>query len=179
MSVLVLLCGVQGSGKSTFARSLADRLEVTLVSTDSIRQELTGEYGGVIPSQTPLVMKMAKEKIRKALKTPQRVVLYDATNTTRKARRPFVTLAQGARACVAAGYFPVSLNVAMTRVKQRTDQAHVPLQTVRQTHSRFAVPARSEGFDWIFNGSAIAIDECAEVIGRLALATPEITLQPR
>lgn len=171
MSVLVLLCGVQGSGKSTFARNLSERLDVTTVATDAIRHELTGEYGGFIPTQTPLVMKLAKAQVRAALEVeaPRKIVLYDATNATPKARRPFITLARQARACVAACFFKVPLHVAMQRVERRTEQAPVPLKALRQTHGHFVAPSATEGFDWVFCGSETTIDECVrnlEAIGQ-------------
>jgi aminoglycoside phosphotransferase family enzyme/predicted kinase len=39
---LFTLCGLMGSGKSSFARLLAERLDVVLVSSDLVRKELAG-----------------------------------------------------------------------------------------------------------------------------------------
>lgn len=168
MSVLLVLCGVQGSGKSTYARALAEQLDLVIVATDAIRHELTGEYGGFVASQTRQVLRLAKERVRAALAAPESVAVYDATNATVDARRPFVLLAREQGASVAAGYFETPLATAWERVRHRSGQARVPLQAVRQTYDRFVVPAIAEGFDWVFDASAVSVQACACTLRRLA-----------
>lgn len=42
---LWVMCGLSGSGKSTIAKQLAQEHENTvIVSSDSVREELTGDY---------------------------------------------------------------------------------------------------------------------------------------
>lgn len=168
VSVLLMLCGVQGSGKSTFAKALAEQLDLVMVATDAIRQELTGEYGGFVASQTRQVLRLAKERVRSGLAVPERVVVYDATNATVPARRPFVLLAREQGAAVAAGYFETPLAVALARVRRRRGQARVPWHAVRQTYERFVVPSAAEGFDWVFDASGIDVETCARTLQGLA-----------
>lgn len=78
MNKLIILVGIQGSGKSTYARSLAnkDPENIVIVSRDSIRNSL-GKYW--VPSRENLISSIEYDSIRTGLEHGYTVIV-DATN---------------------------------------------------------------------------------------------------
>ena len=77
--VLVCLCGLQGSGKSTYANELVSSLHIKIVSSDAIRKEFPS-------AKNDTVFQIVYKRINEYLKQGFNVCL-DATNTTIKARK--------------------------------------------------------------------------------------------
>ena len=88
--VLRLLCGVPGSGKSTFAKEQMKYLSNAVhLSSDSIREELYGDESiqGNPAEVFDLMQKRAVEALNEG-----KDVLYDATNITRKDRASIISI---------------------------------------------------------------------------------------
>ena len=63
---LYVMCGLSGSGKSTIAKQIAnDNPDTVIISTDIIREQLTGEIGD--QSQNDEVFELFYTLIRKRL----------------------------------------------------------------------------------------------------------------
>jgi predicted kinase len=90
--VLILLTGLPGSGKTTFARALAERLPLRHVESDRIRRGISAR-----PSYTrlesSLVFARVEAEVREAL-AEGCIALQDATNLTNNDRRRFLRLGQ-------------------------------------------------------------------------------------
>ena len=80
---LFVMIGISGSGKSTYAIKLAKEYNATIVSTDSIRQELFGSEDN--QTNNKLVFTTAFNRIKTLLNNKQNVI-FDATNVTNKSR---------------------------------------------------------------------------------------------
>ncbi|MCD0485962.1 AAA family ATPase [Streptacidiphilus sp. ASG 303] len=104
---LVLVGGLPGSGKSTLSGALADRLGLTLLSSDRLRKELAGlppdrpapaawGEGLYTPERTRLTYDALLERAAALLAQGESVVL-DATWTTRERREAAAETAR--RAC--------------------------------------------------------------------------------
>jgi hypothetical protein len=100
---LVLVGGPPASGKSTLAGVIADRLGMSVLSTDRVRKELagidprthaaTGYEGGIYsPAQTRATYRLLLERAQRLLELGESVVL-DATWTSAKSRRAASALA--------------------------------------------------------------------------------------
>lgn len=81
---LILLCGIPGSGKTTYAKNYIEQNSNTIhLSSDAIRKELYGDENiqGNPGEVFTLMQRRATEKLNNGYD-----VLYDATNMTRKDR---------------------------------------------------------------------------------------------
>ncbi|MGE5597074.1 MAG: AAA family ATPase [Hyphomicrobiales bacterium] len=89
---LVMLSGLPGSGKTTFAHRLLERLDAVHIESDAIRRELFAEPR-YVAEEHARVFRTAEDRARSALERGASVV-FDATNLTTKDRRRFVRLAE-------------------------------------------------------------------------------------
>jgi predicted kinase len=88
---LILLSGLPGAGKTTFARLLGERLELAHIESDAIRRGLAA-VPTYSPRESGQVFARVEAEARKALGRG-RHALIDATNLTTRDRRRFVRLA--------------------------------------------------------------------------------------
>lgn len=85
---LILLVGIPGSGKTTYAKQYVDEHSNTIyLSSDSIRKELWGNEA--TQGDNNEVFSLMQKRAVDALNNWQNVV-YDATNVTRKDRAPII-----------------------------------------------------------------------------------------
>ena len=85
--VCIMLVGLPGSGKSTFADNISKNIDVVIHLTDAIRKELFGDEND---QQNPqLVFETAYKRIRRDLQEGYNVV-FDATNLRQKNRQMFL-----------------------------------------------------------------------------------------
>lgn len=88
MAKLIILVGLPGAGKSTYADKLTAVARVTkYVSSDKIREELYGD--ACIQGDPAKVFRIMQKRVTEYLKKDFDVV-YDATNVTRKNRRSII-----------------------------------------------------------------------------------------
>ena len=89
MPKFVMLVGLPGSGKSTYANKLTTSIRVTkYLSSDSIREELYGDES--IQGDPNKVFRIMHQRAKEYL-TQGFDVVYDATNVTRKNRRGIIS----------------------------------------------------------------------------------------
>ena len=137
---VMLLCGLPGSGKSTWAKAQ----KATTISSDAIRAELYGseEAQGDGREVFSLFYKRAED----ALNNAESIVL-DATNTSRKARSYGIALAKKYNCEVIAVVFTANADVCLKQQLKRTRQ--VPEFVVRRMAEKWEEPSVEEGFNKI------------------------------
>jgi predicted kinase len=132
---VVVLCGVQGSGKTTLYR---DRFLAThvRVSMDLLRTR-------------------AREAafVALCLETRQPFAV-DNTNPTAAERRRYVEPARAAGFRVIGYLVEVDAAQALARNAERTGRARVPAAGLLGTAKRFVRPAPEEGFDELWHATA-------------------------
>lgn len=142
---LIVMCGLSGSGKSNTAKELAEKYDAEIISSDSIREELTGD--SMNQSVNEEVFKIFHDRLRNLLQNQKRSVIADATNITLKTRRAILSKVNGLdieKICyiVATPYQDCLLN--------NRDREHpIPEEVIKKQLYRFQIPFKEEGFDEI------------------------------
>ena len=140
--VLVVLVGVAGCGKSTFAAEhfrptqvLSSDVFRTLVSDDATDQDASADA-------FTLLRAALDRRLRRRLTT-----VIDATNLTRRTRRPYLLRANRYEVAAVAIVFDVAFDVCVQRDEQRTDR-HVGRDVLERQHDLLArnPPTVDEGF---------------------------------
>jgi predicted kinase len=147
---LTVMCGIQGSGKSTFA-----------IRAVALEQEYDGEYDTVILSSDAIrqrhpdftneqVFSTLYKRMNTLLKENKNVIL-DATNVTHKSRKHLLNQVKADcyKRCIIVN---TPIEVCRERVKDRneSDYPHkVPLEVVDKYYKSFQVPFKEEGWDTI------------------------------
>ena len=148
---LILLIGLPGSGKSTFAQQLVTQSPKSqVISTDAIRSQLFGDeaiQGSWLPvwKQVQQQFSYAVEQINLGNITR---AIYDATNAARKYRRRAIELARRTGFIEIIGIWldtPVELCLERNCRRQRQVPEAIILQMQRQLQD--APPTLAEGLD--------------------------------
>jgi predicted kinase len=132
---VVLMIGLQASGKSTFARSTFGATH-QYVSKDLLRN-----------NSHPV--RRQRQLIETALQQGLSVVV-DNTHATREAREELVALGQRYRADILGYYFAVQVEQCLERNRTREGKARVPDVALFATLKKLARPSYTEGFTTLF-----------------------------
>ena len=132
---LVILVGLQASGKSTFARERFAGTHV-YVSKDAMRSA-----GGKELRQRRLVEATLREG---------RSVVVDNTNPTPGDRAALIALGRGFGADVVGYFFEPDLAASRERNRGREGRERVPDVALYVTHKKLQPPEMAEGFDRLY-----------------------------
>ena len=127
----VILCGVQGSGKSTFCR---ERL-----------------YHSHVRINLDMLQSRHRETILlTACLNAKQSFVVDNTNPTTEDRARYIAPARSAGFRVVGYYFESKIQDALVRNELRGPGQRVPERGVRGTFARIQLPSRKEGFDGLY-----------------------------
>ena len=138
---LILLCGIPGSGKSTYAQKWVEENSGVHLSSDTIRKEL---YGDEATQGNPHeVFSLMQKRAVEALNNGSNVV-YDATNITRKDRSGIIA------AC--PKFIKIECHIIWASIETCIERDAVRERTVGQAVidkmlKRFQPPYYDEGID--------------------------------
>ena len=151
MAKLIVLCGLPGSGKSSYAEQLVNinntftsDEEIVIHSSDAIRKELFGDAGS--QEDNGRVFELMHKRTREDLKAGK-TVIYDATNITRKARKSAIACAHPTNDTVECHVIWAEPEECIRRDSLRDRK--VGRAVIDKMLRRWQSPWKDEGFDTV------------------------------
>ena len=152
MTTLTMLCGLPGSGKSTWVNSNLTPGTVVL-STDnyieSVAKQKGGSYNDMFFDLYEDAEQHVKIELREALSL-SKPIFWDQTNLDFKTRRYKLRQIPEYYTKVAV-FFEISVEEALRR--NTRPGKFIPESTIIHMNSKYKRPMLEEGFDLIFHGS--------------------------
>ena len=150
-----LICGIPGSGKSTWVRERIAKYGGHHISRDEIRFGLLDKYGGDYFSHEDEVINTFHNNINELLDSDEQCVdIYvDATHLTRSARLNVLRKICPNNAYMIAVWFDVPLELCLARNDKREGRARVPRQTIEDMFRRYSKPSKYD-FDEVWRVDA-------------------------
>lgn len=141
---LILLVGIPGSGKTTYAKDYIEQAANTVhLSSDAIRKELYGDES--IQGNPADVFSLMQKRAVEALNNGQNV-LYDATNITRKDRASIINICpKFAKIECHIIWAPIEVCIERDAERNRT----VGKEVIDRMLKKFQAPYYDEGIDEI------------------------------
>ena len=142
MITLYVMCGLPASGKSRYAKLLAEEIDGIVVSSDGIRAEWYGDEA--IQGDAGKVFREVELRCKNALGAGRSVIM-DATNMNAKKRTNFLRqMPECKKVCVVMA---VPFDVCVKRDEERS--RHVGPAVMEKMRKSFQMPYYNEGWDHI------------------------------
>ena len=157
MKELVLMMGVPGSGKSTYARNILKYGDI-YVSRDEIRYSMLTDEDDYFAKENEVIKTFIQYIDDALIDTQYQGKVYaDATHLSPKGRAQVLNQLKNKNK-VSVIYLDVPLNVILARNAQREGRALVPENVIRRMYKSIILPTKAEGIEKL-----ITIDENQEV----------------
>lgn len=137
MNTLVLLSGVAGSGKSSFAKEYFKDAKV--ISSDEIRYSLTSSYHVLLKDMNIVYDKMIEETNDFFKSNKDITIVLDSTFLDDSRREYFLSRIKGQDKTILI-MLRVPLEEIIRRNKNRKEDKVVPEQVIKEMYSRFSYP---------------------------------------
>lgn len=157
MKELVLMMGVPGSGKSTYASNILKYGDI-YVSRDEIRYSMLTDEDDYFAKENEVIKTFIQYIDEALIDTQYQGKVYaDATHLSPKSRAQVLNQLKNKNK-VSVIYLDVPLNVVLARNAQREGRALVPENVIRRMYKSIILPTKAEGIEKL-----ITIDENQEV----------------
>ena len=139
-----MMVGLVGSGKSTYAKQLAEGTNAIICSSDANREELCGDENS--QDNNDEVFKILHSRIKENLKNGKNVI-YDATNINSKRRRAFLSELRNipcVKKCVI-----IATPFEMCCIQNESRDRVVPYEVIERMYKNWNTPYWFEGWNEI------------------------------
>lgn len=143
MASLVLMMGVPGSGKTTYAKKFIGENDI-YVSRDEIRFSLVAEDEPYFSKEDEVLQTFIRT-INDALPIAKRYVVADATHLNMGSRAKILKNLHNKPDSIYVIYVAVSLQTALERNAQREGRALVPESSIKNMYKSITLPRKEEG----------------------------------
>ena len=140
----IMLVGLPASGKSTYAEKLAKHVNVEIISSDTIRAELTGDINN--QDRNNEVFEIVYRRVEEALHEGKNIIV-DSTALKVDYRKKFVEICKKFEVFCIVWEITSSVKTCLRRNTKRDRQ--VPEDIILQMAESYELPQLSEGFDMI------------------------------
>lgn len=144
---LYIMCGLSASGKSTIARTLSEKENCIIISSDAIRGEIC-EGGVADQSKNEEVFNIFHKRIKENLSKGNNVIA-DATNITVKSRKAIFNAVRNIDCCKIAYVVIKSYGLCLLDNRSSSRKYPVPDEVIYKQMCAFQIPFYEEGFDKI------------------------------
>lgn len=146
MSIIHLMVGIQGSGKSTYSNKLSKEKNIKIVSTDEVRKQNPNIDEKEV---WPTVYKMVANELKKG-----KDVIFDATSITPKVRSRLLDNIKVHTTDFTCGcyFFEVDPKICKKRVEIRNNdqnELYLPLEVIDNYHERLIKPTLEENIIFV------------------------------
>jgi len=139
MTELTIMCGLPGSGKSTYANDHFDYV----VCPDTISKEFGVTFGN--PEIEKQVWNIAYRNLRTAIELELPQVCFDTYNTHQKARQTLISIGQEYGIIVHCIHLATPFGECIRRNSLRADP--VPIAVIERMYGDTQDPEEGEGFN--------------------------------
>ena len=147
MSMLILMVGVSGSGKSTFASYLKNLMDsvgqsTMIISSDEIRESVFGDVSDQTHNEE--VFKEVRRRINNCIDKMN--IIVDATNINIKSRKSLLDLVRNKKN-VAKFAYVIATPIHVCKRQNNVRTRKVPEEVIDKQVRKFEIPFCEEGFD--------------------------------
>lgn len=139
---MTMMIGLPASGKSTYAKKLADETSAVVLSSDALRWELFGDETN--QEHNPQVFQELHKRAKDLLRSGRNVV-YDATNINSKRRRAFLNELKKIDCTKECIIMATPYEQCLDNNKNRARQ--VPEWVIERMYRKWQTPHWFEGWD--------------------------------
>ncbi len=161
--ILVVLCGLPGTGKSHFARELTKLLPFRVLESDRIRKALVAK-----PQYTrgehSRVFKVCHYLIEEYLGESQRV-LFDATNLTENFRLPLRQISQRQNARLVFVHLEAPRDLIRQRLQRREKERETGNRPGNYSDAGWLIYCRLAPYDEPIEGDHLSVDTSTDISG--------------
>ncbi len=145
--LLIIMCALPRSGKTTTTRKLTEKFGFNICSADLLRATLLGDKGDM--SKEKFIWDRHGEFLANMINEGQNIIV-DNTNITKKARKTIIDIVKNNDLKNDYEIVLVRVITDMEEIIERCKESNFPLDVIDSMNSRFQEPHINEGINRIF-----------------------------